>query len=122
MIYILLCFCVITCGIAIYKLYEKNKFLSAELKKFNNFEVKQNVGFFEKILEPISDIYIKYNFILYFIVSIFFYVIASFDYKNISIFQDYVIESHTINNIATSIATVILSSGVLVRLQNQNIF
>lgn len=98
--------------IIIYYLYNKNQEISKELKKSNIFDANKNIGFFENIIEPVKDLYIKFNFILYFFVSILFYALASIKYGKVHILQNYVIESPTIQNIFTSIATVILSSGV----------
>lgn len=102
----------IACAVWIYKLYRKNEKLNNELKRYNNIDTNHKKSFINKIIQPIMDIYENYNFILYLFVSIILYLLASYNFKDFILFNNYFIESHTISNIITSIATVVLSSGV----------
>lgn len=113
--YYFLFFLLLSCIIlSVYLVNYKNKsdVLQKEIDSLTNNSFKSEVGFWEKLIEPIIDLYSKFNFILYFIFAILFYILASFDYPDFQIFKNYVIEGHTITNIFTSIGTVILSSGV----------
>lgn len=109
-------------AIFVYKMYSKNQKLKDELKKFNNIDLNYKKSFLDKITQPIIDIYEKYNFILFLVASIILYVLASINFGDLKLFNDFVIEAHTISNILTSFATVVLSSGVFSSITKSNHF
>lgn len=108
-------FLVIVIFILLYTLriyYYSNEDLKQKLKNFEGYTVYEKNNFWSIILQPIVDLYQKHNFILYFIVSIVFYVLAYQEFEKIQLFGNYYITSQSLSNIFTSIGTVILSSGV----------
>lgn len=98
--------------IIIVSLYRKNTNLIKDIRTLSNKDSVEDQSFTSKIIHPFIELYDRNNFILYFIFSLFLYVIASIPWPDITIVNNFVLESHTIQNILISAATVVLSSGV----------
>lgn len=87
--------------------------INKQLSEYKNAVIEsEKDGFFLQICRPFIDLYNKFNFILYLTFSVLLYFLASQDYKDLHVIGGQSISSQSIKNILTTIATVVLSSGV----------
>lgn len=83
-------------------------------KKLNEYipqRIDENKGFYGRIIAPFGEIFFKFNYVFYFILSLFFYFLSGKDFSVVNFFG-ITFGKDQISTILVTIGTVMLSSGV----------